>query len=165
MLSRLQIRCYWVDTFPDLAVLPKMVSKSQRWKSQSCPIWMVQLLPDMKFWGESEYQGPMSWFLLCIPLYPKWCGRHQDGIKWPLLIGLVQIASRLFFKEILNLKREIVIYQKIINYLIISIIVKNTLLISRTIYGNSHTTIRCQLPHIYQPSWQSGYAARKNVIT
>ena len=27
--------------------------------------------------------------------------------------------------------------------------------------GVSVTAIRCQLPHIYQPSWQSGYAARK----
>ena len=99
VLSRFQIRCYRVATFPNLAVLPKMVLKSRQWKSQSCPIWMVWLLPDIKFWGESEYQGFMSWFLLCIPLYPKWCGRHQDGIRWPSLIGLVQIASRLFFQE------------------------------------------------------------------
>ena len=39
--------------------------------------------------------------------------------------------------------------------------VKNTLLISRTLYGNSHAIIRCKLPYMFKPSWQGGYAARK----
>ena len=51
-----------------------MILKSWWWKSQSCSIWMAQLVPYAKFWGESEYQGPRSWFFLCILQYPKWCG-------------------------------------------------------------------------------------------
>ena len=111
LLSRFRIWCYRVDTFPNLAVLPKMVSKSRRWKTQSCPIWMVQLVPYAKFWGESEYQYPRSWFFLCILQYPKWYRDTRIRSDDHLWFGWFKLHIDWFFKEILNLKREIYISQ------------------------------------------------------
>ena len=98
LLSRFWIWCYQVDTFPNLAVLPKMVSKSRQWKSQSCLIWMVRLVPYAKFWGESEYQHPKSWFFLCILQYPKWCGNIRIRSDGHLRFGWFKLHIDWFFK-------------------------------------------------------------------
>ena len=100
LLSGFWIWCYQVDTFPNLAVLPKMVLKSWQWKSQSCPIWMVWLVPYAKFWGESEYQDPRSWFFLCILQYPKWCGGTRIRSDDHLRFGWFKLHIDWFFKEI-----------------------------------------------------------------
>ena len=72
-MSRFQLCCSQVNIFPNLEVLPKMVTKIQRWKYWSCPIWKVEPVSDVKFWGDSEYEGLRFWFCLWNSLYLKWC--------------------------------------------------------------------------------------------
>ena len=121
VLSRFQIRCYWVDTFPNLAVLPKMVLKSRWWKSQSCPIWMVRLLPDMKFRGESDIKVPCPGSCCAYPYTQNGVGDTRMGSGDHLWLGWFKLHLDYFFKEILNLKREIDIYQIIMLFIFILI--------------------------------------------
>ena len=94
LLSRFQIWCYEVDTFPNLAVLPKMVSKSWWWKSQSYPLdgltcTTCEIL--RRIWISRSRA-------LSLPVYPaitKMVWEYQDGVRW---LSLVQIASWLVFQ-------------------------------------------------------------------
>ena len=106
-IHNIQKRCYREP----LITVPKMVLKSQQWKNQICPIWMVRLVPYAKFWGESEYQDPRSWFFLCILQYPKWCGDTRIRSDDHLWFGWFKLHIDWVFKEILNVKRKIYISQ------------------------------------------------------
>src|ERR1700683_1914476 len=58
-------------------------------------------------------------YAVSSPLYPKWCGDTRMGSGDHLQLGWFKLHLDWFFKEILNLKREIFISQRIIYQIIL----------------------------------------------